>query len=802
MMFKKSLTFIFMALVPYLAMSQYMLSGTVTDASNGQRLSGANVILLNSPYGAVTNDAGYFAIKKLPAGNYPLKISYVGYESYFDTIKLDRNLHLKIELRVMAQMQEEVIVKATRVDISVPTTFSELHRKEIRKLNSGRDLPYVLQMSPSVVASSDAGTGIGYTSLRIRGTDMTRINVMVNGIPLNDPESQQVYWVDLPDFASSTDNIQIQRGVGTSVNGAGAFGASINLLSTKISDEPQTLIHASGGSFNTLRNFVTFSTGKSSSGFALDGRLSRITSDGYIDRASANLKSFFLSGGYYGKRSLLRINVIGGKEITYQAWEGVPSELLDKWRTFNPAGLYTDENGDTLYYKNQIDDYQQDHYQLIYSLSPSNNVTLNLAAHYTHGFGYYESFREDAKYSKYALPDVIIGNDTIRKTDLIDRKHLDNDFAGTTFSVIYEKNPLWKFTLGGAYNYYKGQHFGRIIWARHASTSFPENDFYRNEGIKQDFNIYGKASWEMRKHLSWFVDMQYRRVGYEIEGIHDNQRRLDQSHLFNFFNPKAGMNVNINEKQRLYLSLAVANREPSRDNYRDADEGYIPQPERLYDLELGYEWFGTNFQFGANFYWMQYKDQLVLTGKINNVGDPIMINVPDSFRAGIELQADAQLMPSLRLMANLTLSQNKIKNLTEFVDNWDTGEQESIFYKETDISFSPPVIGGLNIQYMPLQNLSLMFQAKYVGKQYIDNSSSDERKIDPYYVSDLRIDYSLSLPYIRHLNFFFVLNNIFNHQYESNAWVYSYIYENQRRKMDGYFPQAGIHFITGLEITL
>ncbi len=791
-----------MALVPYLAMSQYMLSGTVTDASNGQRLSGANVILLNSPYGAVTNDAGYFAIKKLPAGNYPLKISYVGYESYFDTIKLDRNLHLKIELRVMAQMQEEVIVKATRVDISVPTTFSELHRKEIRKLNSGRDLPYVLQMSPSVVASSDAGTGIGYTSLRIRGTDMTRINVMVNGIPLNDPESQQVYWVDLPDFASSTDNIQIQRGVGTSVNGAGAFGASINLLSTKISDEPQTLIHASGGSFNTLRNFVTFSTGKSSSGFALDGRLSRITSDGYIDRASANLKSFFLSGGYYGKRSLLRINVIGGKEITYQAWEGVPSELLDKWRTFNPAGLYTDENGDTLYYKNQIDDYQQDHYQLIYSLSPSNNVTLNLAAHYTHGFGYYESFREDAKYSKYALPDVIIGNDTIRKTDLIDRKHLDNDFAGTTFSVIYEKNPLWKFTLGGAYNYYKGQHFGRIIWARHASTSFPENDFYRNEGIKQDFNIYGKASWEMRKHLSWFVDMQYRRVGYEIEGIHDNQRRLDQSHLFNFFNPKAGMNVNINEKQRLYLSLAVANREPSRDNYRDADEGYIPQPERLYDLELGYEWFGANFQFGANFYWMQYKDQLVLTGKINNVGDPIMINVPDSFRAGIELQADAQLMPSLRLMANLTLSQNKIKNLTEFVDNWDTGEQESIFYKETAISFSPPVIGGLNIQYMPLQNLSLMFQAKYVGKQYIDNSSSDERKIDPYYVSDLRIDYSLSLPYIRHLNFFFVLNNIFDHQYESNAWVYSYIYENQRRKMDGYFPQAGIHFITGLEITL
>ncbi|HNQ59595.1 MAG TPA: TonB-dependent receptor [Bacteroidales bacterium] len=801
-MFKKTFIFIFMALVPYVAMSQYMLSGTVCDASSGQSLVGANVVILNSPYGAVTNDVGYFSIKKLPSGNYPLKISYVGYESYFDTIKLDRNLFLKIKLQTLAHMQEEVIVKSTRVDISVPTTFSELHRKEIRKLNIGRDLPYVLQMSPSVVASSDAGTGIGYTSLRIRGTDMTRINVMVNGIPLNDPESQQVYWVDLPDFASSTDNIQIQRGVGTSVNGAGAFGASINLLSTKISDEPQTIIHASGGSFNTLRNYISFSTGKSSSGFALDGRLSRITSDGYIDRASANLKSFFLSGGYYGKKSLLRINIMGGKEITYQAWEGVPSELLDKWRTFNPAGLYTNEYGDTLYYKNQIDDYQQDHYQLLYSLSPSSNITLNLAAHYTHGFGYYESFREDAKYSKYALPDLIIGNDTIRKTDLINRKHLDNDFAGTTFSFIYEKNPRWRFTLGGAYNYYKGQHFGRIIWARYASASFPENDYYRNEGIKKDFNIYGKASWEMTKYLSWFADMQYRRVDYKIEGIHDDQRRLDQSHLFNFFNPKAGMNISFNERQRLYLSLAVANREPSRDNYRDADEGYTPQPERLYDLELGYEWSDTHLQFGTNFYWMQYKNQLVLTGKINNVGDPIMMNVPDSYRAGIELQGNAQLAPSLHLIANLTLSRNKIKNLTEYVDNWDTGDQQSIYYKETDISFSPPVIAGLSIQYMPLQSLTFMLQSKYVGKQYIDNSSSNERKLHPYFVSDLRIDYSLSIPYIRNMNLFFVVNNIFDHKYESNAWVYSYIYENQRRKMDGYFPQAGIHFIAGLEITL
>ena len=801
-MFKKTSIFIFMVLVPYVAMTQYILSGTVIDATSGQRLAGANVVILNSPYGAVTNDAGYFSIKKLPWGNYPLKISYVGYKSYIDTIKIDRNLYLKIELQTVAHMQEEVMVKATRVDISVPTTFIELHRKEIRKLNTGRDLPYVLQMSPSVVASSDAGTGIGYTSLRIRGTDMTRINVMVNGIPLNDPESQQVYWVDLPDFASSTDNIQIQRGVGTSVNGAGAFGASINLLSTKISDEPQTIIHASGGSFNTLRNYISFSTGKSSSGFALDGRLSRITSDGYIDRASANLKSFFLSGGYYGKKSLLRINIMGGKEITYQAWEGVPSELLDKWRTFNPAGLYTNEYGDTLYYKNQIDDYQQDHYQLLYSLSPSSNITLNLAAHYTHGFGYYESFREDAKYSKYALPDLIIGNDTIRKTDLINRKHLDNDFAGTTFSFIYEKNPRWRFTLGGAYNYYKGQHFGRIIWARYASASFPENDYYRNEGIKKDFNIYGKASWEMTKYLSWFADMQYRRVDYKIEGIHDDQRRLDQSHLFNFFNPKAGMNISFNERQRLYLSLAVANREPSRDNYRDADEGYTPQPERLYDLELGYEWSDTHLQFGTNFYWMQYKNQLVLTGKINNVGDPIMMNVPDSYRAGIELQGNAQLAPSLHLIANLTLSRNKIKNLTEYVDNWDTGDQQSIYYKETDISFSPPVIAGLSIQYMPLQSLTFMLQSKYVGKQYIDNSSSNERKLHPYFVSDLRIDYSLSIPYIRDLNLFFVINNIFDHKYESNAWVYSYIYENQRRKMDGYFPQAGIHFIAGLEITL
>jgi iron complex outermembrane receptor protein len=801
-MLKNKVFFFLFLLLSTQLHAQFSLSGRVTDASTGQHLQGAHVVLQGHNRAAITGALGEFQLKKVPRGNYTLNISYIGYQLFTQPIQFEANQWVEVALQTATGMQEEVVVSATRVTQAIPSAFTDIPKRDIEKLNTGRDLPYLLEQTPSVLVTSDAGTGVGYTSLRIRGTDISRINVMINGIPLNDPESQIVYWVDLPDFASSTDNIQVQRGVGTSVNGAGAFGASINLQTSQMPAEAEARIHMSGGSFNTLRNSVSFATGRNQGRFALEGRLSRIVSDGYIDRASAGLKSFFLSAGYFGNNSLMRINVFSGKEITYQAWEGVPSELLDSRRTFNPAGLYTNQAGDTLYYANQVDDYQQDHFQLFYSLAPMPGLTLNLAGHYTRGGGYYESYKQRQKFSEYGLPDITIGGDTLKRTDLIRRKHLDNDFIGGTFSAIYEPSENWKLIAGAGYHYFKGWHFGNIIWARYASAGFIDEDYYRNSGIKKDLNTYLKAIWMPGKILSFFGDIQYRHVDYEMAGTHDDLRLLDQKHHFRFFNPKAGLQFAFNERQRLYMSLAVANREPSRSDFRDADPGRQPRKEKLTDYELGYEWKSNQMQFAANAYWMQYRDQLVLTGKINNVGSPVMVNIPDSYRAGLELQAGLQLFPRLKLNGHLTLSRNRIKGFTEYLDNWDTGGQDSLFYASTDISFSPSVIAGMVLVWNPTARAGLRLGSKYAGRQFIDNTSDNGRSLDPWFITDLRADYSLSLPYTRSVNFFIAVNNLFNHRYESNAWVYSYLYEGNRGKIDGYFPQAGINFMAGLEILL
>ncbi len=801
-MFKINLFFVFFILIPLSIQAQFTLGGKVTDAATQQPLQGAHVVLQGHHRAAVSGALGEFSLKKIPAGSYTLKISYVGYELYLQSIQLDANLQVEVALKTAPGLQEEVVVTATRATRAIPAAFTDIPKREIEKLNTGRDLPYLLDQTPSVLVTSDAGAGVGYTSLRIRGTDISRINVMINGIPLNDPESQIVYWVDLPDFASSTDNIQVQRGVGTSVNGSGAFGASINLQTAQMPAEPEARVHVSGGSFNTLRNSVSFGTGRNQGRFALEGRLSRIVSDGYIDRADASLKSFYLSAGYFGNKSLLRLNVFSGKEITYQAWEGVPSELLETRRTFNPAGLYTTPLGDTLYYANQIDDYQQDHYQLFYSINPMPGLTLNLAGHYTRGAGYYESYKQRQKFSDYGLSPVIIGGDTLRRSDLVRRKHLDNDFAGGTFSAVYEPSEKWKVIAGGGYHYFKGRHFGRVIWARYASDGFIDQDYYRNTGAKNDLNTYVKAIWMPGKIMSFFGDLQFRRVDYHMAGTHDDLRLLDQNHGFSFFNPKAGLQFAFNQQQRLYASVAVANREPSRNDFRDADPGRAPKQERLTDYELGYEWKGKQMQMAANAYWMQYKDQLVLTGKINNVGSPVMVNIPDSYRAGLELQAGLQLMPRLKLNGHVTISRNRINGFTEYIDNWDTGGQDSLYYASADISFSPPVIAGITMVWNPTARLGFRLGSKYAGRQFIDNTSDADRSLDPWFTTDLRADYSLQIPYTRNVNFFFALNNLFNQRYESNAWVYSYVYEGSRRKIDGYFPQAGINFMAGLEILL
>ncbi|MEI7983812.1 MAG: TonB-dependent receptor, partial [Bacteroidota bacterium] len=569
-----------------------------------------------------------------------------------------------------------------------------------------RDMPFILQGTPSTIVTSDAGNGIGYTGITIRGTDLTRINVTVNGIPLNDAESQGVWFVDLPDFASSAENIQVQRGVGTSTNGAGAFGASVNMLTADLHQDPFGELNIIGGSFGTLKTMVRFGTGLLANKISIDGRLSYIHSDGYIDRAFSDLKSFYLAGGYYGKSTTLKLITFSGFERTYQAWEGVPKDSLSTNRTYNPAGEYIDKNGTIAYYENQTDNYQQDHYQLIYSQALNQHWNLNAALHYTKGKGYYENYEQNASFASYGLENLVIGIDTIKTTDLVNRKIMNNDFFGMTFSSNIAVKDHLKLTVGGAWNRYWGRHFGKIIWARFASASNNEEDWYYNTGLKTDFTIFGKLFYQLKK-LNFFVDLQYRHVNYRLDGTVDDLRNLNQDHVFNFFNPKFGISLVLSNNHNLYFSFGTAHREPSRNNYKDADPQNLPTFETLLDYELGYTFKQKNISINTNLYYMNYHDQLVLTGEINDVGEAIMVNVPKSHRAGIELSADMNFFrKKLEWQVNATFSQNKIMDFIQFTDTYDSSGnfsgQVQNSLGETDLSFSPGIIAGSIITWKPV----------------------------------------------------------------------------------------------------
>jgi iron complex outermembrane receptor protein len=656
------------------------------------------------------------------------------------------------------------------------------------------------------VVTSDAGNGVGYTGISIRGTDLTRINVTMNGVPLNDAESQGVWFVDMPDLASSTENIQIQRGVGTSTNGAGAFGASINLLTSTLNQDPYGELSVSGGSYGTLKTTLRFGTGLLASKFCVDGRLSYLHSDGYIDRAFSNLKSYYLSAGYYGKSTTLKLITFSGYERTYQAWYGVPKDSLATNRTYNPAGEYTDKSGNLAYYDNQTDNYQQDHYQLIFSQQLMKNWNFNAALHYTKGRGYYENYEQNQTFSDYGLNNVVIGDSTIYTTNLVNRKMMDNDFCGVTFSTSYNIPELFKVTVGGAWNRYYGRHFGKITWAEYASNGDNDRNWYYNTGLKTDFNLYAKATWQVQKKLSLFTDLQYRHVGYKMEGTLDDLRSIDQDHLFNFFNPKAGLLLTLSNRHNLYASFGIANREPSRNNYKDADPDHIPAPERLYDYELGYNMTLPRFTLNTNVYYMNYSDQLVLTGEINNVGEAVMVNVPHSYRLGLEISAGIDIFRKLQWNVTATLSRNRILDFTEYVDSYDstwtfTGQQ-STQLGETNLSFSPDILLGSVLTYKPMSNLSLSLNSRYIGKQNIDNTGNPERTLPGYFVNGFSAGYSFKTKLISEIGFNLAVNNLFNVKYESNAWVYQYYYNNQHYESNGYFPQALINFLFGITLKI
>jgi iron complex outermembrane receptor protein len=683
----------------------------------------------------------------------------------------------------------EVVVKSTRANEKTGMSFTNVYQRDIKKQNLGQDLPFLLNQLPSVVVSSDAGAGVGYTGIRIRGSDPTRINVTLNGVPYNDSESQGTFWVNMPDFASSVQSIQVQRGVGTSTNGSGAFGASLNINTLGYEPDAFGETNLSYGSFNTMKANVLASTGLLNNHFVVDARLSKLASDGYVDRASSDLKSFYLSAGYYNKSNFVRLNVFSGKEVTYQSWNGVPESLLKTDRRYN---AYT--------YPNQVDNYQQDHYQLISSFKLNNHWTFNPTLHYTRGKGYYEEFKEAADLSAYKLPNVIIGGDTIASTDLVRRKWLDNHFYGLTYSFDYQSNKKLSANIGGAWNRYAGHHYGEVIWTKFAIT--PSNDYrwYKSYSEKTDFNIFGKVFYQLTEQFNLFGDVQYRRVDYDMNGIADKLQDITRNTTFRFFNPKAGFNYQLTTRASLYASYAVGNKEPNRTDF--IDNVKVPKAEHLEDLEAGYRWASQTFSFDGNIYYMNYKNQLVLTGQVNNVGEAIRVNVPKSYRAGIELVANWKFAPKWRLNANATFSQNKIKNFTETIVNYD-GEADKINqFAKTDISFSPNVIAGGQLTYSPVKNLEFAWLPKYVGKQYMDNTANDNRKLNAFFVNDLRANYTIHPKIVKEMTFSLLANNILNHLYESNGYTYSYIYDRQVVTENYYYPQAGTNFLMAVRVRL
>ncbi len=794
--------------------AQFTLKGTV-KTETGERLVGANLMISNGFNGTTTDVNGAFQFKNLKAGVYQLTVSFIGYEKQNQEVKLTGDLTLDVVLKDDHILAEEVLVSATRVKEKTPVAFTTVEKSEIRNNNMGQDIPYLLGLTPSFVTTSDAGTGVGYTNFRIRGTDLNRINVTVNGIPMNDAESHGTWWVDIPDLASSTDNIQVQRGVGTSTNGAAAFGATINLQTTTINKDAFAEYSTSAGSFGTVKNSVGVGTGLIKGKFTFDARLSKVSSDGFIDRASSDLKSFFVSGGYFTDKTILKLNVFSGLEDTYQAWNGVPSVRLNNdlagMQRYADHYLYSQKQVDemissnnrtyNLYtYPNQVDYYQQDHYQLLYSHQFSPEFSLNASGFYTKGNGYYEEYKDNQKLADYLITPPVVGEETIKKSDLIRRKWLGNDFYGMTFSVN-RKQGTSDFTFGGGYNVYDGNHFGQVIWARNAGDSEINHEWYRGNGLKKDFNLYAKYNYELTENLNLFADFQYRKIDYSITGLDDDLRDLTQKHNFEFFNPKVGLYYQLSEKQNLYINFARANREPNRDNYVDADpKGKQPTFETLNDFELGYKYNTSRLALGVNAYFMSYQNQLILTGEINDVGAPIMTNVDNSYRAGLELMAGVKLTTKLKWDVNLTLSKNKIKDFTDYVDDWDNGGQIATKLGTTDLAFSPEIIANSQLSWIAAKGLNISLQSYSVSKQYIDNTSSNGRKLNGYLLNNLKFIYRVPQKFAKEFNLHLMVNNLFDTQYENNAWVYSYVYEGRRWAMDGYFPQAGINFMAGLDI--
>ncbi|MBZ0207295.1 MAG: TonB-dependent receptor [Flavobacteriales bacterium] len=784
-----------MALLVNGSFAQVKLKGTVRDPE-GAPVPFASVLLGSQGLLAPTDANGTFHAGGLFEGDLRVRVSAVGFvpKDTVLTVQAGENF-VAIVLQPGVVELSTAEITALRAGDRAPFAKSTMSAEEIAKVNTGVDLPYLLDMQPSVVVGSDGGTGIGYTNMRIRGSDATRTNITLNGVPFNDAESQGAFLVNLPDLATSAEDIEIQRGVGTSTNGPGAFGASVNLRTTSVKKEPWGLVDVGGGSYNTQRYSVSAGTGLIQDRFSLDMRLSSITSAGYIDRASADLKSYFLQGAWVGKTRSLRFITFRGSEETYQAWDGVPREVIDTNRTYN---------GFT--YDNQVDHYDQTHYQVLFDQNIGRNTVLNLTLFHVQGAGYYEQYKPNDKLSTYGIASpAVINGDTITRTDIIRRKWLDNTLTGVNASADISLG-AHKLVLGGSYSDYKGEHYGDVIWARYAGATDIRHRYYDNDAHKTDGNAFAKLTYALSERIDLYGDAQVRHVGYSFLGFNDVLDNITQKVEYTFFNPKAGLLWRMRNGAKAYASFAVANHEPNRNDLEETTPTSRPTSERLLDYELGYEQRAGRWNAGINAYFMDYADQLVLTGELNDVGAALRTNVPQSYRAGVELMFAAQIAKPLTWKANATFSMNKVRNYTEYVDDWDNGGQIAVNYSSSDLAFSPNAIAAstfsLRVWDKPKKgSADLSFVTKYVGQQYLDNTASSERMLDAYMVNDLRANVTLlNLKGTKSVDFNLTVRNIFSELYESNGWVYSYISEDRRQEQVGLFPQAPINVLGGVSV--
>lgn len=769
----------------------------------------AVLAIKNTQLSAVADENGFFTFNGLKSDRYILQTKNLGYLERSDTIVLNGDISFDLVLSLSNKQLDEVAVNATRVNNSSGMAFSNVDSETLKKQNVGQDAPYMLSQLPSVVVNSDAGNGVGYTGLRIRGSDATRVNVTINGVPVNDAESHASFFVNMPDLVSSVNNIQVQRGVGSSKNGAGAFGASINFQTNEIKDKPYANVISTAGSFGTFRNTIAAGTGLLNDKFTLDARASKITSNGYIDRASSDLASYYLAAGYYGKKTSLKFINFLGHEKTYQAWNYVNEDSIKAGnRTYNEIGEYTDANGNVKYYKNQVDDYQQNNFQLHFNHSISPRLSLNVTAHYTKGKGYYEEFKSGRSFSEYGLqnPGLFVNDSTpVTKTDLVRRKWLDNDFAGGIFNLSYTANSKLNFILGGGYSNYFGRHFGTVVWSQFMSVSEMDHQYYHNTANKDDGNIYLKTNYKPIQNLNVFIDLQMRYVDYRYLGINNAYDEQIQSQSYLFFNPKLGLSYNLNEYLNAYASTAVANKEPNRTDFTENRPVNRPKHEEMLDLEAGLKFTNKKVAAGINLYNMQYNNQLVLNGQVNDVGSPKRINVDKSFRRGIELEANANLNKFFSLGGNLTLSQNKVVRFVEYIDSsnadYSVSTQVKNIYNNTDIALSPNIISSLILTIKPYKNMEIALINKYIGRQFLDNTSNEKRSINPYNVFDIRFNYTVKTKVIPEIAFMLGIYNVFSALYETNGYTYSYYYDSPSLTTANYkAPSAPLNFLGGISL--